>query len=329
MLISEATLTAWKPATFCGPTSPHKWGWFFLTNQMLFSVFNFSCTSQFCPHQLAESCDSKKISFIGICSTQKGGLFLKMFAVGNRVWALFLQSCAAHFVSNFTQLIIIIMWNWFIDDNNDDRTFNAFLAFQFQWVHGSKHFYLLRFWKDCSELNVSTLAMSWSSLPAVDTLSDSNSGADDPESASKSSSSSADVAAKPAAKRKKCALDDEVQAFLAFCATNWANRPNAWSTSSWLCPVRRHEIVASRSTPQRFIWRCTLHFQRNSGNAVPLPGQNPTYHKTLLNSWQVSLAHKRCEEWKHYVVLTFSACVIALQSQCQLWQYDTFRRQLC
>ena len=31
-----------------------------------------------------------------------------MFAVGNRVWALFLQSCAAHFVSNFTQLIIII-----------------------------------------------------------------------------------------------------------------------------------------------------------------------------------------------------------------------------
>lgn len=120
-----------------------------------------------------------------------------------------------------------------------------------------------------------------------------------------------------------------VSAFLAFCATNWANRPNAWSTSSWLCPVRRHEIVASRSTPQRFIWRCTLHFQRNSGNAVPLPGQNPTYHKTLLNSWQVSLAHKRCEEWKHYVVLTFSACVIALQSQCQLWQYDTFRRQLC
>lgn len=211
MLISEATLTAWKPATFCGPTSPHKWGWFFLTNQMLFSVFNFSCTSQFCPHQLAESCDSKKISFIGICSTQKGGLFLKMF-VGNRVWALFLQSCAAHFASNFTQLIIIIMWNWFIDDNNDDRTFNAFLAFQFQWVHGSKHFYLLRFWKDCSELNVSTLAMSWSSLPAVDTLSDSNSGADDPESASKSSSSSADVAAKPAAKRKKCALDDEVHA---------------------------------------------------------------------------------------------------------------------
>lgn len=53
-----------------------------------------------------------------------------------------------------------------------------------------------------------------------------------------------------------------VSAFLAFCATNWANRPNAWSTSSWLCPVRRHEIVASRSTPQRFIWRCTLHFQR-------------------------------------------------------------------